>query len=484
MILFLIELYLLGIAIALPFREKISDILLSVIAILFGFLGYFINVLVLALVGIPISAALVSIICAIEILLLFLTRWLRVKAAFFKFQLSNICFPAVGVLYTLVCWIFLRNPLVFYSPDSLYMVIMGRSILETGLSQWYFASPLLWGVLTPILQTLGMLFGYDYTWFIHPVLSLAFLVIFVIVVFQATSALTSRKAVPYLVAGLGAGLLLTSNMYWVAQFYIHNNFVSAISLFLVVVSLYFAMQGQSDGWLGIAGIFLIPFGMSRTENVIIASLIIVLTIAARKIPHRKLVWTFMPYLVFQIAWNLVVLWLDPVAFSNLMTTDQLRLVTIALVALVLFVLLSGLTWMREQVLPRTNILIGLGIAILFVVVFLMDPAKMFSNSWANLTSMFVTGKWLMTFWAVGLLLLLVKPVERNITDAYFNLLIFSFFSMIVILGAVKGGYHRSWYDSANRMYIHILPVMVFYLSLKLSRRFSSQQVGESVLSQE
>lgn len=477
MILFLTELYLLGFAVALHFREQISDFLLSLISALFGFLGYFINVLVLTLVGIPISVNLLAIIIAVEIALLILARWLRVKTAFLSFQVSNLWFPAVGALYILACWLFLKYPLVFYSPDSLYMVIMGKSILETGFSQWYFASPLLWGEFTPVLQTLGMLFGYDYTWFIHPVLSLVFLVIFTSVVFKATRSLTSHKLIPYLLAGLGAGLLLTSNMYWVAQFYIHNNFVSAISLFLVVASLYFAMQHEWDGWLGIAAIFLVPFGMSRTENVIVASLIIVLTIATQKIAHRKLVWTFLPYLVFQIAWNIIVLWFDPIAFSNLMTIDQLRLVTIALVALVLFVLLAGLPWARKQLLPRTNGLIALAIGLLFVIVFVLDPSKIFRNTWQNFTSMFVTGKWLMTFWGVGLLLLLVKPGEKRTTDTFFNLLIFSFFSMIVILGAVKGGYHRFWYDSANRMYIHILPIMVFYLSIKISRQFSRQHVN-------
>ncbi|MDY6873930.1 MAG: hypothetical protein SVR81_08200 [Chloroflexota bacterium] len=484
MILFLIELYLFGCTLAIFFRDKLSDFLLSVFAVLFGFLGYFINVLVLTLVGVSVSAGLLSILIAMEIVLLFMLHWIRMKALLFDFRISNLWFLAVGVLYVLACWAFLRYPFVFYSPDSLYMVIVGRSILETGFSQWYFASPLLWGVLTPILQTLGMLFGYDYTWFVHPVLSLTFLIIFSALIVRAAKPLTSRKAMPFLLAGLGAGLMLTANMYWVAQFYVHNNFVSGMSLFLIVTSLYFAMRGEADGWLGIAGIFLIPFGMARTENVIVASVVILLTIASRKIAHNKLVWTFLPYLVFQIVWNLVVLRIDPVAFSNLMTTDQLRLVTIALVALVGFVLLSDLPWVRKQVLPRTNRLLALAILFLFVVVFALNPSRMFINTWQNFISMFATGKWLMTFWGTWFLMLLVKPHERRSTDKFFDLLIFSFFSMIVILGAVKGGYHRFWYDSANRMYIHILPIMTFYLMLRIGRRFSDQESGILTLAEE
>ena len=83
-----------------------------------------------------------------------------------------------------------------------------------------------------------------------------------------------------------------------------------------------------------AAIFLIMFGMTRTENVIIASLIIILVVSSRKISHRKLMWAFLPYLIFQIVWNLIVLQINPVASGNLMDTDQLAAVTIGLVVLI------------------------------------------------------------------------------------------------------------------------------------------------------
>ncbi len=381
-------------------------------------------------------------------------------------------FVIAGGLFLLVSWFFYRQVFVFVSPDSMYMVVEGQSFLETGFSQWYFASPLLWGIFVPIIQTIGMLFGSDYSWFVQPVISLTFLLLFVMMVYRASRQLSSRKVLPIILALLGAGVMVSANMYWVAQFYIHTNLDSGISLFLVVISLYFSVKDKQDSWLGIAAIFLIMFGMTRTENVIIASLIIILVVSSRKIGHRKLMWAFLPYLIFQIVWNLIVLQINPVAFGNLMDTDQLAAVTVGLVVLIGFLFLTKIPWIQRNILPRIPLLIVTGIALLFVVVFVQHPTQTFRNIWNNFSTMFVTGKWLTTFWSVVLLLLLFKPMKKIVFNSLYEIVIFGFFSMIVILGGIKGNYHTFWYDSANRMYIHILPVMVFYLTLKISSRYS------------
>jgi hypothetical protein len=82
--------------------------------------------------------------------------------------------------------------------------------------------------------------------------------------------------------------------------------------------------------------------------------------------------------------------------------------------------------------------------------------------------MFSTGKWLTTFWVVLFILLLTHPSEKLTLEPVFKMLIIGFFAMIPIVGYFKGSYHKYWYDSANRMYIHILPLMVLYVLLKLS----------------
>ncbi len=200
------------------------------------------------------------------------------------------CFS--GAFFVLGSQFFLQKGYVFASPDSLYLIIMSKNILATGLTEWYFASPLQWGAFVPIIQTIGMLFGYEYTWFIQPIISFTFLVVFGLAVFKASRGLSESKFVPYLLAGLSVGLLVSSNLYWIAQFYIHTNLDTGLSFFLVVASLYFAIRDNNDSWLGITAIFLILLGMTRSENVILASFVIVLTIATRHISHRKSLWVF------------------------------------------------------------------------------------------------------------------------------------------------------------------------------------------------
>ena len=111
----------------------------------------------------------------------------------------------------------------------MYMVVEGQSFLETGFSQWYFASPLLWGIFVPIIQTIGMLQRSPYSWFVQPVISLTFLLLFLVMVYRASRQLSSRKVLSIILALLGGGVMVSANMYWVAQFYIHTNLDSGIT---------------------------------------------------------------------------------------------------------------------------------------------------------------------------------------------------------------------------------------------------------------
>ena len=470
MFLFLIEIFLLGCAIAFQFREKLSDSVLSFLAILLGLFAFFANVILLAILGIKISVSVVAILMGVEMAGLFLVKALR-QPQVFQLNKTVLWYLGAGIFFIVGCWFFFNQGFVFASPDSIYMIMMGRGILETGLKEWYFSSPLQWGMFVPVLQIIGMLFGQDYSWFIQPVLSMTFLVLFGLLIYKASRSLTAHKALPAFLTVASLGILLSTNMFWVAQFYIHNNLDTAMFLFIVVVSVYFAIREQKSAWLGITAIFMILLGMARTENVILAAVVILLVMATRKIPHRQLLWTFLPFLITQMIWNLIVIKIDPVAFGNLMSVSQLKLVTLALAALTGFLVLSGNAWVKKRIVPLINPLLWIGMGLLLVLVFVLEPANRFLDTWDNLRTMFVTGKWLASFWGVGFLLLLVKADRKRLepyVTRFFSILIVAFFGMIIILGSVKGNYHSAWYDSANRMFIHILPVMLFYLSLKIS----------------
>ncbi|MBG0770615.1 MAG: hypothetical protein H0S82_02850 [Anaerolineaceae bacterium] len=151
------------------------------------------------------------------------------------------------------------------------------------------------------------------------------------------------------------------------------------------------------------------------------------------------------------------------------------LATIGLAALMVFLIIAGNRWVRDRVLPLINPLTVVGVGLLLLGVFILDPSKTFLDTWDNVQTMFVTGKWYATFWGVVPLLLLVRVRDQEVRDKlvpFFNILILAFFSMIVILGYFKGSYRSYWYDSANRMYFHILPIMIFYLGVKISSNSS------------
>ncbi len=144
---------------------------------------------------------------------------------------------------------------------------------------------------------------------------MTFLILVGFSIFVASRDITNNKLVSYLLPILGIGILVTSNLYWIALFYIHTNLDTGLSLFLVVIALYFAIRQMNDAWFGVAAIFMILLGLTRSENVILAALVIILTVSTFDISHRKLLWTFLPYLIIQIVWNMAIIYINQLYFQ-------------------------------------------------------------------------------------------------------------------------------------------------------------------------
>jgi hypothetical protein len=335
-----------------------------------------------------------------------------------------------------------------------------------------------------------MLFGYDYTWFIQPVISFIFLGIFAVVLHRASSRLTSKKWLPTLLSLMGAGLMLTTNLYWISQFYLHNNLTTAIALFLTVAPFYLAVTENNKYWLGVTAIFLIILGLLRIENVIVASLIIVLAVSSRKLDYKTMLYTFLPYLIIQVGWNLLVLWLKPAAFTNQLSLNQLTLVTVGLIAITILLFISHWRWFKEKLLTKSHLII-VGFLVSFIIIFsFINPNKNYNNLWTILQNLFGhSGRWYLSWYLVGFPLLLltdkiVFPLKRLLLSV-----LLSYFAIIYIIGNLRIPYHIVWYDSANRMALHIFPIVVYLVVLQISanhenNRNSDKQTVETLLTQQ
>jgi hypothetical protein len=345
-----------------------------------------------------------------------------------------------------------------------------------------------------MLQTLGMLFGYDYMWFIQPAFMGVFLALFIFFSLRSIKRFISRKFIRVLLVVIATGLLFSSDLIFIMTTYIHTNFNSGLFLFLAVAALYFAVEEENPSWLFFTPIFLIGFGMMRIENVIVALMVILVYSASGELTSGQLRLAFLPYLIVQFLWYFRVLLLEPQTYTDIMSDLQITLTLSAVAVMVMLLFLTEFNLFKAVLFPRVWWLLPLVLLICVLGIGATQSDQFINNLQVTAETMFLTGNWGAVWWVVIALAIIVPgrgqfPQRRVLTS-----IILSFFLIVHLLGLFRQPYHDRWFDSANRMLVHIVPVVIFSLLTKIvwfgrgadsesrnERISEEQQAGRTVL---
>lgn len=473
MFLYLIELYFAGTWLFKLLDDKLPSPIQAVSGILLGYLLHVLNGIVLIGVGVGLSAAYVVVLAGVECVGFLIGLYLKRKGNFFK-SVFSADFWIIGLIYIALLFVFYQINFSFITNDSLYLILFGQDLVQSGFSEWYFASPGWTGVYIPMIQTIGMLFGRDYVWFIQPVMSL---ILYLSLAYFGYRSVSRYIASKWLAGGLVAALLLlfiSSDLALAMLVYIHTNLSSGLFLFLAVVSLYFAIEDANEGWLVLSCAALISFGLLRIENVLTALSIIFIYLSSGKLTRKQALWTFAPYLVIQGLWLLIVNSLNIDTFLDTMSKGQILVLVAACVAMIVLIwisrwrFLSGLLEWAGKVFP-IFFLAGWGI------LGILDQAAFIKNIRSVSSTLFFTGNWSAFWWVTCGITLISLLRSRFSQKRLLSNIILTFVMVVQILGFFRSPYHASWFDSANRMMIHIAPLFLFFVATQVAK------AGESYL---
>lgn len=459
----LIELYLLGLVITKYFTGKLPDFFLAVSSILIGYLIYFLNGFIFILVGIPLRSIWVVLLVSIELIGVLFHQVLTKRFIIGVTRSLWLNYLGVAVVYFGVLLFFYFNNFAFGTTDSIFLVVMARNLIESGLSKWYFSSPWAMGLFIPFIQTIGLLFGLEYTWFIQPVFMAVFIAMFVFLTERSIRHFIPSKTLRWLLVGLVTVLYLSSDLVFIMTTYIHTNFDSGLFFFLAIASLYFGIKEDQTAWFFFVPAYLIGFGALRTENVIAALILILIYIGSQKIAKPIQRRMFMPYLLFQFSFYLRIFFLFPDTFSDQLSGTQILMVLAGIGAVTALLYLSEVKILKSFVLPRLWWLVPAGLLVVVAGLGVLNFSHLFNNVMVNIKAFFVTGNWGAVWWVVLALVATLSFPYPFSQKRELKGLIVSFFIMIVLLGMLRHPYHQNWYDSANRMLTHIAPVVLFYL---------------------
>jgi hypothetical protein len=451
--LFYVFLYLLGFLIVLPLARNIPLWLLSASGFAWGLLIWMAGSLVILFAGVqfnwlPMGLLLTPLAAAALILNL---RFKTFKIA----AQQPLPFLAGLLVVSALAWLLTRYSYVYATTDSFNYINHGTVLARSGLVPWTIDSFSKLGSFSSLIQMNSQLLPGDFLSGYQTILAVSLLVV---VFFSSLKVLQERfsKLVSLGISALLI-LLLCSKIFLNHSFYIHNNLPAALLMFLCVYAFWNFIASDSSEWaiLGVAG--LIGFSFTRIEGPLYAALILLLVIGSKELPYRRILGLVLPYTTIALLWHLFLL--TSVTQNAILSQTNLLLIIAALGGLTLLALASKWLIPLLNVLPEIILaLLASGLALLI----LIEPDHMITSLthfWQNLTNIYFWG-W--TWFAVLAFVPFIYPDRSSLPRNRMLTFCFAGFVLIILaLSIARNPYRLGQTDSANRLMLQILPLILF-----------------------
>jgi hypothetical protein len=463
---------LFGVYFGLLFKRNLPFVFIVITGYLWGALIWVVGGTLIQILKIPYTAAsmaslFVFLVLGISVVHVRNKTWKLSRQESIYLLPFTLCFILVMVLAS-------HYNYSIASPDSAVMIATGRRFAFEGFSSAIIEELSLRGVFLPQLQSASVFLGDDYLFAAQP----AFGYTFVLAYFYLSQrilgqlGLSKRQA---LVFTLLATLTLFTTYFIAFQFfYIHTNLISAAYLFVSISGFWLASVEGNEDWMNVGVLALLGFSLARTEAPLFALLFLILVISAGRVSFRIRFKTILPYLSSLIFWYLYLYWRMGEG-TYILNPERTLLVIGSLVALALLVLLSEVKVIMRYLLPHLpRIMLGV-LVLLLIFMVIQKPDHFRISIYASIFNILETGEWGLT-WLVFTFLFFVSLTGPRVPgEELFFYGILAFFAILLAIVYFRVPYHASWGDSANRMFTHILPIVVLYVLMKATQGLSQSE---------
>ncbi len=462
--LFFTMLHALGTLLGHLFKNNVRTSIVYLIGFPLGLLIWVLLALLTLCLGIPYTAPVMAVLLVLtaSALVFFNTRF----SLFNRHDLRPFLTFTCGFALLSIAACSLNYTVLSY--DSYKLLEVGRAIGYDGYfhpdTQAKLAS---WGIFLPMVQSASIFLGLDYLYGLQPVL---FVCLLASLFCLATKALHIMKA-PSLVRRVYpalAVLALMSTYFIVFQgFYIHNSMPSAVYLFLFCSTVWIARTQNQPRLLALGMLFLAAFTLQRMEGPLFALIFLVLVMTDRQLSYRHKVLCLLPYA------GLVFLWYSKLYFmigsgSDILDREKITKLLSPLGAFTFVIVFSRARWIARLVgaLPWVMLYV---IAGKLLIVALDRPDHMAASLSALVQNILKSGNWGVTWVVLFVLFTLAHHKVKLPHGKVFFIGIPSFLMFLFVLSSERIPYRVGWGDSANRILTHILPVLLFYVLLRLGQ---------------
>lgn len=343
--------------------------------------------------------------------------------------------------------------------DSHAMVMLGRIIGADGRFADLVVGELSsWGVFLPVAQSASAFLPEPYLYSLSPQLGASFIGLFAIVLGHGVRAVGVTPLPKRWIALVTASLVTIfffQHHFWL----IHNNLASAVYLFGFVALFWLAETERDPSLLPVAFLCAIAAGLQRVEAPLFALLFVVLATSSSQLPRRAVGFGLAAFVAVITGWYLMLARHAPVE-GQFLTVTRCYLIAGVMVA-------GGAAWSVAAIRRRAPELALLSCAAALGVAFALQPEHMAVSVRAWLINLLLSGYWGLTWPLLVALLVASTRLPRPPHGAIFVFGLAASVLLTLLLAYGRTPY-RAYHvgDSANRMMLHLLPMLCFYLGLK------------------
>ena len=321
----------------------------------------------------------------------------------------------------------------------------------------------------PMFHSLSLVFDTECLWSFTAIYAIEFMSAFLLLTFVAARRLQPSNLVAFVLAVLGTGLFFTSFLVIYHFFYINHHMITAAHFTLFFILTWHGIERRDFRLIMIGLLIFVPSIMMRVENSIY--LLIFTTLLLRN-----------EFLTRQMVVTVSLIIGSAVMFYSLLFSVWSRnhvasnwMIIIALFGFTMMFLGAMCRWKvfyaffarfkKHLDYITISIITGLVIFLLF-----QDFDRVGHSMIVTLANMLQYGGWEGLWFGIVCLVLVVftwrmKPI---VGEAFLLGSIMSFLLSLFVFLAFRTSYLPSVFDSANRMLIHIVPTIVFYLVIKFA----------------
>ena len=455
-VLFYLILFLFGFNLILPLSRKVPFWLLSITAFLWGLLLWMLASLITVLLGLNFSW-IVMILMVIPPTLATVVLNIRLRTYQISLKQAGILL-ASGLILTGVAMITSRNSYIYATNDSFNYIFHGKVLAKSGLVPWAVDRFTKLGAFSSLIQMNSQLLPVDYLSGYKTILAVILITTLSIVFYQ----FLRQYFFPILALIISGSLVMSmgSMIFLNHSFYIHNNLPAATLLFLSTYSFWNLIKTESQEWMILGLVSVTGFSFTRIEGPLYACLLLALVISYLPHSYRRKLELVLPYSVIALSWHIFLL-LNAIDNQQLSQTNLLLIIAALLGTSFLALVSKRLPAILEN-LPGLLLSIMAASIILLV---LIEPDHMIASIthvWQNLTNVYFWGwTW---FLMLALLAIFINKTDLLPEDLLLLSYIAGYILVIILLAIFRIPYRLGETDSANRLMLQILPVIIFLIA--------------------